>query len=183
MKKIKPLALSALVITLAANMAVDVAAQDEPAEPVAPAWVTGELRFDPTCTSPTSETDGAVRHEWGFDCDAQTWATDDPRLSGEVRAMWNGDVYSGPNISVITSAYHLRNDAGAWACRSNSVAHGSGWYATPETGETVTCDGEGGNEGMSAILVIDGPASGPLSISGLIFPGDLPPLPEPPASE
>jgi hypothetical protein len=76
----------------------------------------------------------------------------------------------------------VRNEAGGWACHSSAVAHGNGSGAQIEGGETATCVGDGEYDGLSAILVLDGPA-GPKTVVGLIFPGDAPPLPEPPAAE
>jgi hypothetical protein len=168
-------------------------------EAVAPTWVTGTIKYasggtiahGSDCTEPTSEVDGAVRHERGYVCEPQTWTTSDPRLTGEAAALWNADVYEPDadvfkahpltNVSVITAAYNLRNEAGGWACHSTSLAHGYGFVPQRDAGETAMCVGDGEYDGLSAILVIDGPA-GPLSIEGLIFSGDFPPVPERPAA-
>jgi hypothetical protein len=162
-------------------------------EAVPATWVTGTVRYPSTsgCTTdPTSEVDGTVRRERGYVCGLQTWTTSDPRLTGEVAEIWNADVYDPDadvfkahptrNVSVITSAYDLRNEAGGWTCHSSQLAHGYGFAPVRETGETAMCVGDGEYDGLSAILVID---RGPKSVVGLIFPGDAPPLPEPPAAE
>jgi hypothetical protein len=49
--------------------------------------------------------------------------------------------------------------------------------------ETYTCVGDGGYDGLSAILVLTGAGGNSEDIVGLIFPGDFPPVPEPPAAE
>jgi hypothetical protein len=81
-------------------------------------------------------------------------------------------------------ASFLRNEGGDWVCSYGYLVKGS----TPDTesvtdGSTYTCLGGGGYEGLSAVLVSK-PAEGfSDEFVGLIFSGDLPPLPEPPAAE
>ena len=152
-------------------------------EVIAPTWVTGNIAFASSCTGPDSEQDGAVRHDWHYVCSPQTWTASDPRFSGEVAALWNDDVYQTDNgfNAVNVSARYLRNDEGGWTCTSSNLFEGYGLFPTSLTGETATCVGQGGYEGLSAILVLDDSPGYPFS--GLIFPGDFPPLPEPPAEE
>jgi hypothetical protein len=77
-------------------------------------------------------------------------------------------------------ANYLKNDGGDWTCSTVSLVKGS----TP-TGESLTdgdthlCIGGGGYEGLSAVLVTTYMADtfGD-EFSGLIFSGELPPLPE-----
>jgi hypothetical protein len=161
-------------------------------EAVPATWVTGTIKYASSCKDPTPEVDGPVRHEWGIVCEPQTWTTSDPRLSGEAAALWNMDVYEPDayvptallttNVSVVTSAYEVRNEAGGWTCHANGFAHGHGKYAESESGESAMCVGDGEYDGLSATLVIGGPA-GPKTIEGLIFSGDFPPVPERPAAE
>jgi hypothetical protein len=201
-KGLKPTLISAIAIGLLAGSAVGVAAQDEETDTdaVPATWVTGTIKYasggtiahPSDCTDPTSEVDGTVRHERGYVCESRTWTTSDPRLSGEAAALWNADVYEPDadvfkahpltNVSVITSAYNVRNEAGGWACHSSQLAHGYGFVPPRETGETAMCVVDGEYDGLSAILAIDGPAFGQ-TIAGLIFPGDAPPPPELPAVE
>jgi hypothetical protein len=158
------------------------------AEAVPATWVTGDITFAPSCSGPTREVDAGVRRERDYLCEPQRWTSSDPRLTGEAAAHWNADVYEpdgdapGSSISVTTVAYYLRNEAGGWACHSNALAHGYGSNAAYETGETAMCVGDGEYDGLSAILVVDF-ATSPATFVGLIFPGDAPPLPEPPAAE
>ena len=161
------------------------------AEAVPATWVTGNIVSSPSCSGPRYESDDAVRHAWR-ECRPQRWTTSDPRLTGEATAVWNADIYetdstvdetdSTVDISVITRAYHVRNEAGGWACRSNMVAHGDDWWPEQENGELMMCVGDGGYVGLSAILFNNGTLNAE-EIAGLIFSGDFPPLPEPPAAE
>jgi hypothetical protein len=152
-------------------------------EPVAPTWITGNVRLAPTCSGPDSEQDGAVRHDWNYECAPQTWTSDDARFTGAVSARWNADVYktNGGFIAVNAGAAYLRNDDGGWACVSTALSKGFGLFSEAVTGDTMMCVGEGGYEGLSALLVALPEATHPFV--GLIFAGDFPPVPEPPAAE
>ena len=153
-------------------------------EDVAATWVTGNVQYAPNCSGPDSEMDGEVRHERNYECSPQTWTASDPRFSGEVSRRWNEDVYQTDNgfMAVNTTVDFLRNDEGGWACSSSNLYEGFGLFPTNLTGKTATCVGQGGYEGLSAILVED-EAEGGGPFVGLIFSGDFPPLPEPPAAE
>ncbi len=153
---------------------------------VEPVWVTGNIALASSCTGPDYEQDGAVRHDWHYVCSPQTWTASDPRFSGEVAALWNDDVYQTDNgfNAVNVSANYLRNEEGGWTCTSINLYEGYGLFPTGLTGETATCIGQGGYEGLSAILVMDDSLAETANpFSGLIFSGDFPPLPEPPAPE
>lgn len=156
-------------------------------EPVAPTWVTGTISYAPLCTGPDSEQDGAVRHDWNVVCSPQGWRSENPRFTGEVSARWNEDVFQTDEgiLSVSTGAYYLRNDDGGWACSTSSLVKGSGLFSEALTGDTVRCAGEGGYEGLSALLVAqDDPLQPyPAEFVGLIFSGDFPPVPDAPAAE
>ena len=88
--------------------------------PVAPVWVTGTESLGPACEDPTSSTDdGVVARTRGWHCDQQTWETSDPRLTGDVTARWNADVYrrdDGEYTTLAAGTYDLRNDGGGWHC-------------------------------------------------------------------
>jgi len=101
-----------------------------------------------------------------------------------VSRRWNEDVYQTDNglNAVNTTVDFLTNDEGGWVCSSSNLYEGSGLYPTFLTGKTATCVGQGGYEGLSAILIEDEGAVGH-PFSGLIFSGEFPPEPEPPAAE
>ena len=158
----------------------------DPSSDPAPAstWVTGNIQPAPSCSDPDSEFDGDVRRDRNGECSPQTWTSSDPRLTGEVSWRWNEDAYQTDegSISVGMDAAYLRNDGGGWACSSGGyLADSSG--ALAGTISTLTCIGDGGYAGLSAILVLEEAGGFTSDIVGLIFSGDLPPLPEPPAAE
>ena len=107
---------------------------------------------------------------------------------------WSDDIYKTDegDIWVSMSAAYLRNDGGDWACSSSGLSKGIGATADGTTvdaesvnGGTATfdCVGDGGYAGLSAILVLTEAGGFSEDIAGLIFSGDYPPPPEPPAAE
>jgi hypothetical protein len=158
-------------------------------EAVAPTWVTGNISFAPGCTSPDSdEVDGAVRRSRNVECSPQAWTSSDLRLTAEVSRWYNEDTFQTDegSITVNMDAAYLRNDGGGWACSNSGLLRGSGMSSKDVTGGTFThtCIGDGGYEGLSAILVLDQAGAGNSEeFVGLIFSGDFPPLPEPPSVE
>lgn len=150
--------------------------------------VTGEMGWASSCASPRVEVDGDVTSTWDRLCAPQIWTADDPRLSGEAVNTWNTYTYvvDGERKSVLANAYYLRNEDGGWACRSYLLSDGSGEGGSWEGLETVMCEGEGEYEGLSAIIDFDEPVDDGTTAQpmvGLIFQGDAPPHPAPPAAE
>jgi hypothetical protein len=146
---------------------------------VAPTWVTGDIQpVDGTCSYRDNGSDGGVSRS-AMTC-TQTSTSSDPRLSGSVTKSWNEHTYQtdeGP-ISVGIDTLHVRNDDGTWSCSHNYLAKGSTPGTEPLTKSTFTCIGEGGYEGLTAVLVseqVAGAYSG--EFAGLIFSGDLPAAP------
>ena len=149
-----------------------------------PTWVTGDIQpVDGTCSSRDNGSDSGVARS-AYTC-VQTSTSSDPRLTGTVTKSWNEDTYQtdeGP-ISVGVDALYLRNEDGGWSCSHSYVAKGSTPGTEPLTKSTFTCIGEGGYEGLTAVLVseqVAGAYAG--EFAGLIFPGDLPAVPEAPAA-
>ena len=83
------------------------------------------------------------------------------------------------------SALFLRNEDGGWTCSSPNLLGGGGLFPAGLTGggATYTCVGDDGYAGLSAVLVLEGAKGYSEEFTGLVFPGDLPPLPEAPAVE
>jgi hypothetical protein len=147
------------------------------------AWVTGTMQHvEASCSETGSSAEGGVsRHS--YEC-TFIWNASDPRLAGDVSRLWTEDSYQTDAgiVSVGMAASYVRNDGGDWACSQSGLSD-------PETQEPVsvnstwTCVGSGGYDGLSAVLVTE-PAEGfSDEFVGLIFPGDVPPLPEAPAAE
>jgi hypothetical protein len=158
-------------------------------EPVAPTWVTGSMvQVEDSCSELSSSVEGGfTRHS--YEC-TFAWTSSDPRLTGDALRPWNEDSYQadeGPSpISVSVVANYLKNDGGDWTCSTVSLVKGSTPTGESFTdGDTYLCVGGGGYEGLSAVLVSKYMADGSFGddFSGLIFSGELPPLPEPPAAE
>jgi hypothetical protein len=163
-------------------------------EAVPPTWVTGTVSPASSCTGSDIVWEGDVGSRRNAECNPQMWTSSDPRLTGEVARRWNDDIYRTDegDIWVDMGAAYLRNDDGSWACSSSDLLKGIGTTAggttTEEesvTGGTVTfdCVGDGGYAGLSAILVLKAAEGFSEDIVGLIFSGDFPPVPEPPATE
>jgi hypothetical protein len=150
-------------------------------------WVTGTMQHvEDSCSELGSSTDGSASRR-SYEC-AFAWTSSDPRLTGDVSKSWNEDTYQtgdGP-IAVGTDASFLRTEGGDWTCSYGYLVKGT----DPMTQEVVnasstyTCIGAGGYEGLSAVL-IGTPIEDSFSDAfvGLIFSGDLPPLPEAPAAD
>ena len=147
-----------------------------------PAWVTGTVTLATWCSSPGEAvgTEGLVRRERGYRCEGQVWEASDVRLAGEAVSTWDADVYDvedryGP-VSVRVGGYEVRNGSGGWSCRHSGVAQGAGLQVKPASGETLVCVGDGGYDGLAAVLELDW-TSRPVTFQGVIFPGSLPSSP------
>ena len=192
MRGIKSGASAILVLGLLVGSSIGVAAQSaEPdlmqAEAVAPTRVTGEIGWGRSCTGPDTVVEGDVIHEWNWDCSPQTWTASDRRLSGESVSRWNNDAYlvDGTYTVVLNGLEVLTNDGGAWVCTGTGLYEALTLDATAVESlgdSTTTCVGQDGYEGLTAVLVRS-QGNRAEEFVGLIFSGDLPPLPEPRAAE
>ena len=158
------------------------------ADAVAPTWVTGTVQPGGSCSDGTSVVEIDVIRSRNFECGPQTWTSSDPRLTGEVARRWSEDTYrmddgSGSKTVSLDAAY-LRNEGGGWACSAIDLLDGASVRSgIALTGTARTCIGNGGYEGLSAILASEYGPGYSEEFVGLIFPGDFPPLPEAPAAE
>jgi hypothetical protein len=121
-----------------------------------------------------------VLQQRGWRCAPATFTTSDRRFSGSVINTWNADVWSvdGATISLRSGTYQVTNDGGSWSCQyAGNLAHGSGLFFDPDIDESVMCHGEGGYEGLTAIMALDWSDFAKVTITGLIIPGDVPPVP------
>ncbi len=148
-------------------------------DPLEPAWVTGTLHLG-DCTDPTTAMVDGIRQERTWVCHGQEWETSDPRLSGASISSWNADVHYLPGgpFSLRSGRYEVTNGAGAWLCRfSDSLVNGQGLFFTPYNDETRTCDGSGGHEGLTAMVITDWSDFDNVTITALITPASVPPVP------
>lgn len=153
----------------------------------APAWVTATVLFSSNCDFGDTATEDGVTQERGMSCQGQTWTSDDPRLDGRANLAHNADSFDvdGQGYSLVTSAIEVITDEGGWQCTNADrvVSPADTLFQTSRLdGDRLSCVGYGDNDGLSAILVIDF-MSAPKTVEGLIFPGEMPPMPEFPSSE
>lgn len=181
MRKVKFSLITAITLGLMAGSSVGVGAQDAPADPMAPAVVSGEMWFASSCQTPAPEADGDLFREYGYRCDPQRWESDDARLGGQATVAWNADVHTidGQTYSVTSSAWDIRGEDGGWRCgHADGLEEGRGLFtASLQGSDRLTCTGSGSNDGLSAILVADW-SSEPKTFKGLIFPGVVPAMPD-----
>lgn len=190
MRSIKSGLIAILAIGLLAGSAVGVAAQEDgAADPMAPAWVMGAIEWAPTCAGQVTATSDEHRtREVGEFCHPQVWTSDDARLGGEAIVAWNRDIYrvdadgqgAMDAFSVFAIVTDVAGEAGGWRCiDASSLEGGSGFFTELlQESSKVSCTGYGSNEGLMAILFLADAVGQQNSFEGLIFPGDLPPLPE-----
>jgi hypothetical protein len=102
--------------------------------------------------------------------------TGDPRISGEMWTLHNWERYRDSQGATIVGLAGIDGEAGAW----QGTFHG---YASPGDkylAYQVDLAGEGAYEGLSAMLFMTDNGSS-FDVEGMVFPGELPPLPERPA--
>jgi hypothetical protein len=156
-------------------------------EAAAPTWVTGSMQHvDGSCSETgSSASDGVSRHS--YQC-TFAWTASDPRLTGDASNLWTEDAYRTDDeaITVGMDASFLRNEGGEWACSYPYLVKGTDPMTQEDVtaSSTYTCIGSAGYEGLWAVLVSE-PIEDSFSdeFVGLIFSGELPPVPEPPAAE
>jgi hypothetical protein len=174
-RAIKTTTISILAVGLLAGSAVGVTAQDEPS--VEATEVTGQVTFGQPIAmpDPVETPDGIVVRE-GVAA-PQTWDTSDPRLTGE--GTYTVNVTGIPDCCAIQAeAYELSNDGGSWV--------GDGRSISPESGRHgfVALSGRDGYEGLTAYAVTEVAADGSgWDITGMIFPSEMPEIPEPYVAE
>ena len=173
MRTLRSFLTGALMLVLLGASAAATVAQDEGAAiSTDPASVTGTVAPGDIIADGVQTDEGSRGSTEGISFENR-WDASDPRLSGTVIYTGNWRSYSPSDVQVESGARILENDGGRWVGTSTAVA-------TPEGNtDTVILRGEGGYEGLTAYVVMDWTARG--SFFGAIFPGELPPLPEPPA--
>jgi len=103
---------------------------------------------------------------------------DDPRLSGQVTAYNNYDQFSlvsaGGSDTLMTGGLRIDNDDGSWTGQLSGFSDDLWRF-------TAWLEGDGAYEGMGAVLHFEVPVSAdnvdPITVNGLVFPGEMPPFP------
>ncbi len=158
-----------LTLALLGGLSAMVVAQDDP---MAPALVTGSVikrSSGPTIGTVTTNEYGATLRT-GFVGFAE-WEASDPRLSGTDTYTGNWQRYAA-GFQVEASTRVVENDDGRW------VGTATGLDDSRITTDAVIMHGEDAFEGLTAYVVIDYTAS-PIEFVAAIFPGEMPPFPEP----
>jgi hypothetical protein len=158
-------------------------------EPTTPAVVTGNMmgQGDVAQEPTNTEVDG-VNQTRGLAFEGERLEMDDPRLTGTVSYEINADGRTvGDTESALLSVHwRIENEEGSWSgsCPSLFIAEQD---ADPSTMDPYifSClyTGAGAYEGLNAFLVQENPAEPPYPVKGLIFEGDMPPMPELPSAE
>jgi hypothetical protein len=121
-----------------------------------------------------------VEHDWGIARMDQQWTfeydLDDERLNGMGRSRVNNHQITGSNGGPKSYTLYIENDGGSWVGtgRAYNGVNGGGWH------HQMVLTGQGAYEGLAAILSADQHSmSSVLEVSGVVFTGGLPALPEP----
>jgi hypothetical protein len=185
-RAIKTSIVSILAIGLLAGSAVGVVAQDEEAaaEPSTPAKVAGTINGEAgdLVQEPTETVvDGALEIRGGI-VEGDRFEMDDPRVTGTVTLAFNVDVHKESDfVDVVAGSLALRieTEAGSWSGQGTGVFHGGGTIPQEEVFnlDTWLLTGAGAYEGLSATLIVD-PTEDPPTVEGVIFAGEMPPVPE-----
>ena len=175
MRAIKTTTISILALGLLAGSTVGVAAQDEPS--VEATEVTGSVtEGERIVLPPPVETPDGILMGEGVVL-VQTWDTSDPRLTGD--GTYTVNTRSVPDCcSIVSEAYELTNDGGSW------VGDGRA-YSTESGGRSgfVALSGRDGYEGLTAYVVTELGDGNFWDLEGIIFPSEMPEVPEPYAAE
>lgn len=141
-----------------------------PPEVEAPSFFTGQVAeaAGGACliAEPAVEVVGGITQQRGESWGCQTLTTDDPRISGETKFIWNMDVVEGGRSGeIIAGRQRIENEAGAWEGTFTELQLGefqeqAGWFI-----------GEGAYDGLVSYVVITNRSDGP-GVWGVIRPDD-----------
>jgi hypothetical protein len=158
-----------LTLALLGGPSAMVVAQDDP---MAPAFVTGSI----TQGSPSSSGTGSI-DEYGANITTgfvgpADWEASDPRLSGTETYTGNWRRFATAGFNVQASTRVVENADGRWVGTATALPGPD--YET----DTVILHGEDAYEGLTAYALIDFRVF-PIEFVAAIFPGEMPPFPEP----
>ena len=174
MRALRMLPALLVVLALLGGLHNTVVAQDDGAS-VRPAIVSGYMH------APSSRWVGDFEFEdlWivKHKETAADLQMDDPRLSGSLHLVGTYHQMAGASHDIFTGAARVTNDLGSWT--------GSMRGYDPATGLrewVVELSGQGGHESLSALLFFkeDPGTLGSNVVSGIIYVGGQPPMPETP---
>jgi len=171
-----------LILALLGGLSVAVVAQSEEAS--TPTVVTGNEVCTVIKSATVIENTAEVVRDRGQVMECEDTMSD-PRVSGTYTNVANWDYYPALGESFIRGTHVLEGPPGGWDCS---------WTGTSDpTGANdglvfAVCPGTGGYGGLTYVFqhvynssgsgVIDGDFGDGTSIFGLIFEGEMPPIPE-----
>ena len=162
MRNTRAVLIAIVSISLLGGVAIGVAGQDEPADPMAPSFFAGTVSDDWTyVTEGTQEPrpDGVVHYD-GY-VFSFPWESDEPRISGTATQVTNGTDYrdgattlapTGLDGVVRTAFMRIVNDDGAWEGPLWNLQIDDLDYFEVTAGWLT---GTGSYEGLSAYVVWD----------------------------
>ena len=160
-----------LTVALLGGLGGAVLGQDEEADLMAPATVTGSVVYiGGHQVGERSSGDGVVR-ESGM-ISNHKWEASDPRLSGKDTYTGNWRKFRTAGFQVDAATSVLENDDGRWVGTVTRLR------SPDNQTETVILHGEDTYEELTAYVLIDYTVR-PIEFVAAIFPGDMPPFPEP----
>jgi len=142
------------------------------------AWVTGTIGLG-NCILPESEEVSPEVVRLREHCAPQRWTMSDSRLSGTATETWYSDSFPTDPVSLVQIGRNdVQTEDGAWVCTFGPRAgQGTSRGVSKELRHEV-CIGSGSNDGLTAVLTVD---LSEFTVEGLIFSGELPPMPDAPA--
>ena len=167
-----------VILVLLGGVGGAVLGQDEEADLMAPATVTGSVVYiGGRQYGEVSPVDGAVRQSGTIA--AHAWEASDPRLSGTEAYTKTVDYYP-LGFYVDATSRVLQNDTGRWVGTGVGM---EGVFISDDmpllSTATVILHGEDAYDGLTAYLLLDeGTYDGSATFAGVIFPGEMPPFPE-----
>jgi hypothetical protein len=180
---IKTTTISILALGLLAGSAVGVAAQDRSS-----GYFTGSIDESTFTELERTYEAGPPDTLRGFGFRDAIVETDDERVSGTWSKVWDFD-WSGPEPEIVqagVSLWSIENDGGAWSGHGTDFGYTENWQLADEndpstwgpSAEFVVLTGAGDYEGMTAMMTVEQSDVGVISVSGVVFEGELPPVPE-----
>ncbi len=152
------------------------AQSEEPTDPMRPRAASIDFGEYLSGSDGTRRADdpGVVHYEG--DHSEFRWESSDPRLSGTVTTTGNRDIYQGAPVTVESVTLEVVNDGGRWSGPLTQGTVGS------DSRGTAVLRGEGDYEGLSALIFLEWNSTPPTAFAA-IFPGEMPPVPEPVSGE
>jgi hypothetical protein len=176
MKRIRTLIVAAISTGLIALSTIGVSAQDAEVDPMAPSVVTGHFFGGcPDFGATVTASDGVTETNPTFSC--QRWETNDDRLNGANVNVGNWERYPGDGFQIAAGQFNTTNDGGSWTGVWNGIAIDAADGIEQMEIDTIILTGHGAYEGLTGYILQEW-SKEPVEVRGVIFPRDMPEVPE-----